>query len=75
MVRSLALVLYGNNPRIPWKPSTAMLDNRLTGTRDARRLTATNPLSLVARSPPDQPRRGPHPTANLRASRCAEGAA
>ena len=33
MVRSLALVLYGNNPRFPWKPSTTMLDNRLTGTR------------------------------------------
>ena len=66
MVRGLALVLYGNNPRIPWEPSTAMLDNRLTGTRDARRLTATNPLSLVARSPPDQTHCGPHPTAIAR---------
>ncbi len=55
MVRSLALVLYGNNPRFPWKPSTTMLDNRLTGTRDARRLTATN--TQVSRD--HQPRRHP----------------
>lgn len=48
-------MLYGNNPRIPWKPSTTMLDNRLTGTRDARRLTATNPPSVIRNHRPNQP--------------------
>jgi hypothetical protein len=75
MVRSLALVLYGNNPRFPWKPSTTMLDNRLTGTRDARRLTATNTHQCHARRPRPAPHDGQHPDANLRAPRCAEGAA
>ena len=30
--RSLTLVLKGNSPRFPWKPSTTMLNYRLTGT-------------------------------------------
>jgi len=66
MVRSLALV-YGNNPRFPWKPSTTMLDNRLTGTRDARRLTATNTHKSQARRPRPAPHDGRHPNTNLRA--------
>jgi len=59
MVRSLALVLYGNSPRFPWKPPTTMLDNRLAGTRDAQRLTATNTSSVTRNGqqphPPDAP--------------------
>jgi len=33
-IRSLRLVLNGNNPRFPWEPSTTMLTYRLTGTTD-----------------------------------------
>ena len=33
-IRSLTLVLKGNNPRFPWEPSTTMLTYRLTGTTD-----------------------------------------
>jgi len=29
------LVLYGNNPRFPWEPSTTMLTNRLDSTTEA----------------------------------------
>ncbi len=32
--RSLTLVLKGNNPRFPWKPSTTMLTYRLNGTTE-----------------------------------------
>jgi hypothetical protein len=32
---SLTLVLKGNNPRFPWKPSTTMLTYRLSGTTEA----------------------------------------
>ena len=32
---NLTLVLDGNNPRVPWKPSTTMLTYRLTGTTEA----------------------------------------
>src|SRR3954454_16538356 len=32
--RSLTLVLDGNSPRFPWKPSTTMLISRHTGTTD-----------------------------------------
>jgi hypothetical protein len=32
--RSLTLVLEGNNPRFPWKPSTTMLTYRLTRTTE-----------------------------------------
>jgi hypothetical protein len=35
MIRSLTLVLTGNIPRFPWKPSTTMLTYRLTGTTEA----------------------------------------
>jgi len=33
-IRSLRLVLNGNNPRFPWEPSTTMLTYRLIGTTD-----------------------------------------
>jgi hypothetical protein len=33
-IRSLRLVLNGNNPRFPWEPSTTMLSYRLTGTTE-----------------------------------------
>jgi len=32
---NLTLGLDGTNPRFPWKPSTAMLTNRLTDTTEA----------------------------------------
>ena len=32
--RSLTLVLKGNSPRFPWKPSTTMLTYKLTGTTE-----------------------------------------
>ena len=34
MFWSLTLVLYGNNPRFPWKPSATILTHRLTGTTE-----------------------------------------
>jgi len=34
-IRSLTLVLEGNNPRFPRKSSTTMLTHRLTGTTEA----------------------------------------
>ena len=33
-IRSLTLVLEGNNPRFPWEPSATMLTARLTGTTE-----------------------------------------
>ena len=40
------LVLYGNNPRFPWEPSTTMLTNRLEALQRLRCLTGTDPTSL-----------------------------
>lgn len=48
--RSLTLVLNGNNPRFPWKPSTTMLNYRLTGTTEASASNRNEPNHCAARS-------------------------
>jgi hypothetical protein len=70
-VESLTLVLKGNNPRFPWKPSTTMLTYKLTGTTEASGSTAANTSSVHP-----SPQHGqPQPATNLRPPRCANGAA
>lgn len=46
MIESLTLVLDGNNPRFPWKPSTTMLTYRLTGTTEAPASNRDEPSPL-----------------------------
>ena len=58
---SLTLVLNGNNPRFPWKPSTTMLTYRLTGTTQAPASNRSEPPEYPrarARTPIFQTPRG-----------------
>jgi hypothetical protein len=71
-IRSLTLVLEGNNPRFPRKPSTTMLTYRLAGTTENfgvdrnEHPTASSASGTVARTPPT-----PKPPRNLREPRRA----
>ena len=49
MNENLTLVLEGNNPRFPWKPSTTMLTYRLTGTTEAPASNRSELLEYRAR--------------------------
>jgi hypothetical protein len=50
-IRSLRLVLNGNNPRFPWEPSTTMLTYRLTGTTELSASNRDEPVNCANRSP------------------------
>src|SRR5688572_14032402 len=67
--RSLTLVLDGNSPRFPWKPSTTMLISRHTGTTDdsASNRGAHSPILNPTR-PPNQSRDNREPPADLRSA-------
>jgi hypothetical protein len=49
-IRSLRLVLNGNNPRFPWEPSTTMLINRLIGTTEESVSYRDEPTNYADRS-------------------------
>jgi hypothetical protein len=46
-IRSLTLVLEGNNPRFPWEPSATMLTYRLTGTTEVIGVRPERTLTIV----------------------------